>query len=148
MADYRLIVIGSMLPDLIDKPVWFLVNGDVSLSGRDYAHTLLFGLILFLGSLVLTTYGKSWLLVISVSSFVHLALDRMWENPVILLWPILGPLYREETTGWVFDMFEALFLYPEVYIPEVIGLLILVAFSYRLVKKKMLTNFIKSGIIG
>ena len=147
-VDYRLVLVGSLLPDLIDKPVWFLVNGDVSLSGRDYGHTLLFGLILLLGSLVLITYGKLWLLIISLSSFIHLVLDRMWESPVVLLWPLLGPLPKEGTVGWASSILEALLSSPETYIPEIIGLVILAVFAYRLVKKRRFTSFMKSGVVS
>ena len=77
--DYRMVILGSLLPDIIDKPVWFLAGGVTSLSGRDYAHTLLFNLVLLLGGLVLIRYGKPWLFIISLSSFMHLIFDQMWR---------------------------------------------------------------------
>jgi len=149
--DYRVILLGSLLPDIVDKPVWFLVTSlasDASLGGRDYTHSLLFNLVLFTGGLVLVRYGKSWLLIISLSSFMHLILDQMWNVPVVLLWPLLGPLPREETVGWVSGMFQALFSYPEVYIPEIIGLVVVLLFAYRLVMKKSVISFIRDGAIG
>ncbi len=146
--DYRVVLLGSLLPDIIDKPVWLFVTDGVSLSGRGYAHTLLFNLALFIGSLVLIRYRKSWLLIISLSSFMHLVLDQMWNNLVVLLWPLLEPLPKEETVGWFSNIIHALFSYPEVYVPEIIGLVIVLLFVYRLVMRKSVISFIRGGAIG
>ena len=146
--DYRIVVLGSLLPDIIDKPIWLFVGSSLSLSGRDYAHTLLFNLILFIVGLVLIRVGKTWLLVISISSFAHIIFDQMWNCPIVLLWPLLGPLPEKETTGWLSKPLRALFSQPEVYIPEIIGVLIILLLVCRLVKKKNVTSFIKAGVIG
>jgi len=149
--DYRVILLGSLLPDIVDKPVWLIVAGltsDTALSGRDYAHSLLFNLVLFIGGLVLVRYRKSWLLILSLSSFMHLVFDQIWNSPAALLWPLLGPLPEEETVGWVSNKFQALFSYPEVYIPEIIGLVIVLLFAYRLVMKKGVISFVRDGAIG
>lgn len=145
--DYRLVLVGSFLPDIIDKPVFLLIGNRVSLSGRGYAHTLLFNLILLISGLLLIRYRKSWLLILSLSSFMHLILDRIWDYPVVLFWPLLGPFPKGETTGWLSNMFQALFSSPDVYIPEIIGLVIVLLFVYRIVKGKSVVSFIRSGTI-
>lgn len=148
--DYRVVLVGSLLPDFIDKPVWLLVTSfasDVSISGRDYAHTLMFNLALFIGGLVLVRYRKSWLLVLSLSSFIHLIFDQMWNSPVALLWPLLGPLTKGETVGWLSKIIQALFSQPEVYMPEIIGLAILLLFAYRLMKTRGVISFIRDGVM-
>ena len=131
----------------IDYRIVF-VTRSASLSGRDYAHTLLFNLALFIGGLVLIRYRKSWLLIISLSSFTHLIFDQMWNSPVALFWPLLGPFPREETAGWLSSIIQALFSHPEVYIPEIIGLVIVLLFAYRLVKRRSAISFIRDGAIG
>ena len=149
--DYRMVLLGSLLPDIIDKPVWFLVTSltdGIVLSGRGYAHTLLFSLVLLIGGLVLVRYRRSWLLIISLSSFIHLILDQMWNSRVVLLWPLLGPLPEEETTGWLSDIIQWLFSRPGVYIPEIIGLVIVLLFACRVVMRKGVISFIKGGVIG
>ena len=148
LIDYRLVSLGSLLPDIIDKPVWFFASRDSFFSGRDYAHTLLFNLALLIGGLVLPRYKKSWLLVLSLSSFMHLILDQMWSSPVALLWPLLGSLPKGETVGWWSNIFRALFSSPAVYVSEIIGLLIVLFFAYRLVMEKRVFGFLKSGAIG
>ncbi len=146
--DYRIVLPASLLPDIIDKPVWFLVSSQASLSGRGYTHTLLFNLALLIGSLVLTRYRKPWLLIISLCSFVHLIFDQMWNNPVTLLWPLLGPLPKKETAGWWFKIFQELFSDPGVYVPEIIGLVIVLFFTYRLMMKKSVIGFLRDGAVG
>ena len=145
--DYRIVLLGSLLPDIIDKPLWLFAGSHIVPSGRGYAHTLLFNLALFIGGLVLIRYRKSWLLIISLSSFMHLILDQMWNSPVVLLWPLLGPLAKKETAGWFYNIIQALFSYPEVYIPEIIGLVIVLLFAYRLLIRKSVISFLKDGAI-
>ena len=146
-VDYRMVLVGSLLPDIIDKPVWFLAASDTSLSGRDYAHTLLFNLALFIGGLVLIRYRKSWLLIIWLSSFMHLIFDQLWNSPVVLLWPLLGPLPKKATVGWLSNIFQTLFVYPDVYIPEIIGLIIVLLFAYRFVRSKNVISFLRDGAV-
>lgn len=150
LVDYRMLLLGSLLPDIIDKSLWFLVaglTGQTFLSGRGYAHTLVFNLALLVGGLVLIRYGKSWLLIISLSSLGHLILDQIWEIPVVLLWPLLGPLSGAETTGWFYNIFQGLFSCPEVYIPEIIGLLVVLFLAWRVVTRKSVFRFIRNGAI-
>lgn len=148
--DYRLVLLGSLLPDIIDKSVWLFVTsltGDTFLGSRNYAHTLLFNLVLFIGGLVLIRYRKSWLLIISLSSFMHLIFDRMWRSSVVLLWPLLGPLPREGTVGWFSNRIQELFSNPGVYVPEIIALVIALLFAYRLVTRKSVISFLRDGAI-
>jgi len=146
--DYRIVLLGSLLPDIIDKPLWFLTGGDIFSSGIGYAHTLLFNLTLFICGLILTRYGKSWLLIISLSSFMHLVLDQMWRRLATLCWPLLGPIPESETAGWLLNIIQWLFSYPHVYIPEIIGLVIILIFAYRLIMKKGIISFIRRGAIS
>ncbi len=145
--DYRLVLVGSILPDIIDKPVFLLFGNTATLSGRDYAHTLLFTLVLLIGGLVLLRYRRSWLLTISLSTLVHLILDQMWSYSVILLWPLLGPLPGAETADWTYNRLFDLLTVPEIYIPEITGLVILLILFYRLVRKKEIIGFITGALL-
>ena len=145
--DYRLVLLGSLLPDILDKPLWFLSSGDIFASGYDYGHTFLLSLALLICGLILLRYRKSWLLIISSGSFIHLICDQMWNTPVTLWWPLLGPFLRLETTGWVLNIWQALFSRPSVYIPEIIGLIALLLLGYRLLVSKSIIKFIRTGAI-
>ena len=147
LVDYRMVVIGSILPDIIDKPVFLLFSDTLNLSGRDYAHTLVFHVILLAGGLVLLKYRKYWLFIIAPSSIMHLVLDQMWRCPEVLFWPLLGPLPGADASGWVSDRWYSLFTAPGAYIPEIIGLVILAVFTYKLVRNRQVKNFITSGVV-
>jgi hypothetical protein len=128
--------------------LWFFALSDIFSSGHDFAHTLLFNMVLFIGGVILLKYGKPWLLIISSSSFVHLILDHIWSNPVVLWWPLLGPFPRIETTDWLANMLHALFSDAGVYIPEITGLVIVLLLSHRLIVSRSVRNFIRTGAIG
>jgi hypothetical protein len=46
--DYRFVLVGSMLPDIIDKPLGQLVLRNLMSNGRIFSHTLLFLLLICL----------------------------------------------------------------------------------------------------
>ncbi|OPX76928.1 MAG: hypothetical protein A4E44_00252 [Methanosaeta sp. PtaB.Bin018] len=56
--------------------------------GRIFAHTLLFLLVL---AVLAVCFKDIWLASLSAGVLAHLALDAMWNTPVILLRPLLGP---------------------------------------------------------
>jgi hypothetical protein len=145
--DYRLVLIGSLLPDILDKPLWLIASSDIFPSGRAYGHSFLLNIVLFIFGLILIKYGKSWLLILSISSIFHLVLDRIWTNPVTFWWPLLGPIPREETTSWVSDMIRTLSLNPGVYIPEIAGLIIVLLLGYKVIVRKNVIKFIRTGAI-
>lgn len=84
--NYSLVIVGSILPDLIDKPL-----GRIILplgSGRLIGHTLAFILILIIIGII---FSLSWqMLTIALADGLHLIEDRMWSQSAILLWPLLG----------------------------------------------------------
>jgi len=60
--DIRILMVGSLFPDIIDKPLEFIGFGN----GRSIAHTLIVTLIVLLTGLFLSTnYKKTWLLAIA-----------------------------------------------------------------------------------
>src|SRR3989304_5302191 len=89
--DIRFLLIGSLLPDIIDKPVGrYLFLGTYN-NGRIFAHTLVFLLVLVAAGLILLkTRRSTWMLALAAGTFAHLALDEMWFSPVTLFWPVLG----------------------------------------------------------
>jgi len=93
--DYRLVIIGALLPDLIDKSLqlWFFPEV-FNLPGRSIAHTLVFNLILVVFSLPVLPFKRSLgPLIFSLASVGHLLHDRMWESPATLFWPLYGLSY-------------------------------------------------------
>ena len=142
--DYRFVLLGSLLPDIIDKPLWMFTS--LHWDGRGYAHTFIFNFVLLLsGVVVLKQFRQMWLLILSLCSFIHLVLDQMWANPTTLWWPLLGPIPRGETAGWFSSLWNGLFSSPVVYISETIGFLIAVYVAFRTISSGRLLYFLKTG---
>lgn len=144
--DYRLVLLGSMLPDIIDKPVGVILLGN----GRIFGHTLLFALgLLVAGGLLYSQRHKAWLLILGYGCAIHLVLDRMWQTPATLLWPLYGWTFeRGDGTGWLPRVFHSLTHDIAIYLPEIVGALILIAFAVRLVQRDRVKSFIFRGNIG
>ena len=143
--DYRMIIIGSMLPDIIDKPLFLLFSESGLFTGRSHAHTLLFALLLLSGGLL---SRKSWLLTLALASFFHLFLDSIWNNPETLFWPFLGRFAPYQAEGWFSDIWHNLTHVPEIYIPEIIGLLVTGFLTYKIIKVGGINRFVRQGVIG
>lgn len=99
-------ILGAILPDLIDKPLGHLLLQSTLDSGRIYAHTLLFlGLVTAAGVMAWRFKRTSIVLVLAAGIGSHLVLDTMWDNPVTLLWPFLGPFEHYHYTEYFESMF-------------------------------------------
>jgi membrane-bound metal-dependent hydrolase YbcI (DUF457 family) len=145
--DIRLLIIGSMLPDIIDKPVGQLIFRGTFSNGRIFAHTLFFLLLITAGGYFLyRRCGKSWMLILAAGTLAHVALDMMWKIPATLFWPLLGfhfPQY--EIYNWVNNILESLMSNPYLYVSEAAGLVIFLWFSIWLAYRKKIRSFISRG---
>jgi membrane-bound metal-dependent hydrolase YbcI (DUF457 family) len=85
-------IIGAVLPDLIDKPVGYILLPGIVGYGRVFFHTLpVFAVLLIIG-LLLWRYRKSpIILAIAIGILSHQLIDMMWEDPANWLYPFLGP---------------------------------------------------------
>jgi len=121
------LILGSLLPDIIDKPVGLGICKDRFSNGRIFSHTLLFpALLSAAGFLLYRRCGKTWGISLSMGSFAHLILDRMWREPRTLFWPLFGLRFkRVDTSNWLAKVLKALFTDRAVYLPEIIGARIL-----------------------
>jgi inner membrane protein len=148
--DIRWLLVGSLLPDIIDKPIGQYIFRDTFNNGRIFSHTLLFLIIISaVGYYLLKRYRQSWMLALAAGTFAHLILDEMWQVPVTLFWPLLGFSFPvEDLENWAADIWNALFSDPKVYIPEIIGLVILLVLCWWLVRRKKVLAFIKQGKVS
>ena len=148
--DIRLLLVGSLLPDIIDKPLGQVLFRDTLSSGLIYCHTLLFSILLAVaGVIVYRRYGRTWLLAFSFGAFTHLILDQMWHLPEVLLWPAYGFAFKRIVlTEWARRTWLNLLTNPEVYIPEIVGGVILVLFLWVLVRNRSLPGFMRRGKVG
>ncbi len=151
--DYRLVLLGSILPDIIDKPIGHIFFAETfENNGRLFAHTLLFFLLLLsYGLFRFYRYGKIGFLVLALCSGFHLILDEMWHAAATLLWPLMGWDFPEtdliDLEDWLRTMGKAAQTEPLIYISETIGLVILLVFALKLWKNENLLHFIRQGTL-
>lgn len=145
--DIRWLLVGSLLPDIIDKPVGQYIFRDTFNNGRIFAHTLLFLIVIsVIGFFIYKRQRHTWMLALAAGTLTHLILDEMWLTPVTLFWPVLGFSFpRVELTGWARSIWETLFSDPRVYIPEIIGLVVLLVLGFYLIKSRGIVTFLKRG---
>ncbi|MGH9189330.1 MAG: hypothetical protein ACRD0Q_04765 [Acidimicrobiales bacterium] len=81
--DHRLVVVGAVLPDLVDGP----------LGGARVLHTLVASAALLAG-VMLATRGRRcarrrWL-ALPIGTFAHLVFDGAWADARTFWWPLFG----------------------------------------------------------
>ena len=144
--DYRLILAGALLPDLIDKPLVFLVGpGFVNSSLRSVGHSFVGGLLLLTIAWVVTRrWQRAATGGFGVALVAHLLMDRMWRMPEVLFWPVLGfvlPMGDVPFLHWYRVHFSQLPTTP----PDIIGIGILIVFAGHMIWNRSLTRFLSTG---
>jgi len=81
--DYRMVVVGALVPDVVDAPF----------GGARVAHTLL-AAVAVLALVMLGTRGRRHrrrsLLAVPIGMFAHLLADGMWARTHLFWWPVFG----------------------------------------------------------
>ena len=145
--DFRILLIGALLSDIIDKPIGGILFRDQLASGRLFAHTLLFLVLLFIAGIILYRLRHSvWMLVLAFGSFTHLILDSMWQAPRTMLWPFLGLEFEKLTAeDWISHWLNEFFTRADMFVPEFIGLSILLWCGVYLFNRKKAGDFLRYG---
>lgn len=145
--DYRLVILGSLLPDIIDKPIGYILFQKYYENGWIYGHTLLFSLMLLIsGYLIETKY-----LVLGLSTFLHLVEDGVVTHmPRTFLWPLLGWSFSRNgdfASRWFEYTISSLFTDWYVQSTEIVGMTVILylILRYKLYLKCNLITFIKNG---
>lgn len=148
LIDIRLLLVGALLPDIIDKPLGYFFFRETFSNGRIFGHTLLFLILITLAGLYLyRSRAQPWLLVLTFGTLTHLILDLMWQAPKTIFWPLLGFAFeKQDITDFIPNTLNALFTDPEVYVPELVGAAMLIWFSWTLLHKRKVYSFIRHGI--
>lgn len=145
--DYRVVLVGSILPDIIDKPIGAYLFRSTFHNSRIFAHTLAFSVVLvLLGLYMLYKRRKNNILILGICTSIHLILDSMWLYPGILFWAYYGLKFPQRAEGnWLNSDLIRLITDPSYYLPEIIGFLILAYYFMQVLKNKQLKSFISEG---
>ena len=123
------VLLGSILPDIIDKPLGELIFGTPAM-GRTVCHTLLFLMLLSAAAY----YSRdSRLSSLAGGVAAHFLLDTIWSSPRTFLWPLLGAFPRAPDLS-ALDYLQALIMGlndPMVGLPEMLGLAYLIHFAWQ-----------------
>ena len=147
--DFRIFAVSAMFPDIVDKIVGMLILGEEVSNGRIFTHSIV---ILTILSVSAINYSKIKLaglfipLLYIFPAYLHLLLDRLWEEPATLIWPLLGTSFPKISVEFG-DYFNILISNPYVYISEIIGLAIIITIVIRtkLYLKSNLKAYFKRG---
>jgi inner membrane protein len=142
-VDYRIVMVASLLPDIIDKPLGRIFFKERLGSGRIYAHTLLLNVALFCLVFFMRGRIKRQFVLVPISTLLHLAEDGMWSSPRVFWWPLFGSHFPRPHVphGWL------AYLRPGAIAEEVVGILLLLWLfgSHGVLNREGLKNFIKTG---
>jgi membrane-bound metal-dependent hydrolase YbcI (DUF457 family) len=147
--DYRLIAIGSLLPDIIDKPIGAYFFRSTFHNSRIFAHSLIFSMLLILlGIYYFKRRRNNNVLLLGVCSLIHQILDSMWLYKGILFWPAYGLKFPTRPEGnWLASNMVNLLTDPMVYGPEIVGAIIIAYYLTKLIINKRVKEFLKNGTL-
>ncbi len=150
--DYRFILLGALLPDIVDKPLGIVIFAEAIANGRTFLHTMIFLVMtILLGIFIYRWKNALWGFFIAFGVLMHFIMDAMWTDPVTLYWPFLQPAFEKHAgiefftivRSWVYT----LQVEPRIFLPELAGLVILAIFTFRVIKQKRVTAFIMTGYL-
>jgi hypothetical protein len=121
--DLRVLALGAVLPDLLDKPIGSLLFHGYYGTGRIYGHTLLFAVLVLGGVMVFTRRGtgvRKIAMALPIGILIHLVLDIPIANET-LWWPLFGLEFPEFEFGAFSDLLGYLGRNPIVIVQEVVG---------------------------
>lgn len=101
-VDVRFLLLGAILPDLIDLPVGTLLLADRYSTGELWFHSLIAPTAYITIVLLTTRRGRrrrAWM-ALGVGWLFHLLLDGMWFSQEVFLWPFFGDIPPGEAPYW------------------------------------------------
>ena len=147
--DYRVVLLGAVISDLIDKPIGRIFLEDRFESGRLYGHTLLVATVVLL-AIQLTLRGataRRWF-ILPICMLIHQVLDAMWNSPITWFWPLFGTNFEADPKDnyWL-EVLTRPLDHPGDLVRELIGLALLVylARAYKLQDPVLRRRFLRKG---
>jgi hypothetical protein len=150
-ADYRVVAVGAVAPDLSDKAL-ALSGLSQHRTGQVWAHTLFFcQLPILLTTLVLR---RQWL-PYALAFNSHLLTDRMWRFPHTLLHPFFGRRFGNwrdlDSIRGMLEAYKEVVREDRLTIPLELGgvaILVWLLLDGRLYRPARLQSFLCRGLLG
>lgn len=147
--DYRVVLLGAVTSDLIDKPIGRILFADRFESGRLYGHTLLVATAsLLLIQLVLRgATARRWF-ILPICMLIHQVLDAMWNEPITWFWPLFGAEFpADPKQNYWLEVLTRPLDHPWELAREALGLglLVYMARAYKLQDPELRRRFIREG---
>ena len=147
-ADYRLVALSAMAPDLGDKAL-ALTGLSRHRTGQVWAHTLFFcHLPLLLGTIL---FRPRWL-PYALAFNSHLVTDRMWRFPHTLLHPLFGRRFGDwrdlSSVRLMVEAYKEVVREDRLTVPLELGGVAILAWLFvgeRLYRGDRLWSFLRSG---
>jgi membrane-bound metal-dependent hydrolase YbcI (DUF457 family) len=93
--------LGSVLPDIVDKPLGHLILSSTLDNGKIFFHSIVIVLLFLITGLVVWRYYRSFsFLIVGFGMFLHQLVDMMWKQPVNWYYPLLGPYQAGVSSGY------------------------------------------------
>jgi hypothetical protein len=147
--DYRFVLLGAVLPDLIDWVLGLLIFDGPA--GRWIAHSLVAVIVVTIVILI-AFHGETRLAVfgIGVGWLLHLVGDGMWAAPETFLWPAFGTDFATapaEPYSW--DLFVHPLDHLATWGGELVGVAILAWFwvAFRMGEDGRFPTFMRDGYL-
>jgi inner membrane protein len=148
--DLRWVMVGALLPDLIDKPIGSVFLNTTFHAHRLFAHTVVFPVVLFAGILLFTRRGplRKGLIGLVIGVLFHLLLDAVWVSPQAFLWPMFGWRFPATDPSALGPLVAEMLTDPLVWAGEAAGAAYLVwLWATRLRPAGGLRRFLQTGTI-
>lgn len=130
--DLRFLVLGAVLPDLVDAPIGLAFYGALE-SVRLVAHSLLLAGLVMTMVVLRTRRGrprKRWM-PLAIGMLLHLFLDAMWNDAETLWWPFLGLEFTPAGPATAGGYVTTILTDWRVWALEAVGLVYLAALARR-----------------
>ncbi len=146
--DYRILIIASLLPDLIDKPLAKMFKSSITTyESRAFGHSLMFlGLIAVCMMLQRLWGDKFSLFPVFCGVLLHDVFDVMWLHQEIFLWPFYGwDFTKPENEAWTGFIQLNGYKIKQLDFFDNISVLILLWFFMKLALGGKLVEFMRKG---
>ncbi len=147
-ADYRLVALAAMTPDLSDKAL-ALSGLSKHRTGQVWAHTLFFCHLPVLAATLL--FRRRWL-PYALAFNSHLLTDRMWRFPHTLFHPFFGRRFGDwrdlNSLGGLVDAYKEVLREDRLTIPLELGALAILlglGLNNRLYRSARFLSFLRGG---